>query len=388
MLIRTAKYPNSCSWTRTVDILASHLRSSRTMAAKARTALDETSNTGEFKRTEAGFRNQIEPGGRFEPEASRYHLYVSLACPWACRCLAVLYLKGLEDAIGVSVTHPTWQRTRAEDPHDEHSGWVFRSPTDPPLSSIAGFGSFGCEGCVPDNVNGARFVRDLYELAHDTTGKYSVPVLWDKKERTIVNNESSEIIRMFNSSFNHIAKNPDLDLYPEPLRASIDQVNSWVYPSINNGVYRCGFATSQAAYDTAFQELFSALDRCEDLLSRQRFLVGSQLTEADVRLFQTLIRFDEVYVVYFKTNKCFLREYPNIAGYVRDLYGIPEISRSVNMDHIKTHYFTSHPRLNHYAVVPRGGAAWWTEPSSRAERFRSGDAYEAAAVVAAATVKL
>ncbi|KXZ42325.1 hypothetical protein GPECTOR_161g124 [Gonium pectorale] len=337
--------------------------------SKARTALDETSTTGEFKRTEAGFRSVIEKGGRFEPEAGRYHLYVSLACPWACRCLATLYLKGLDHAIGVSVTHPTWQRTRPDDPKDEHTGWVFRAPSDAPLASSTGFGSFGCEGCVPDDVNGAKFVRDLYDLAKDTTGKYSVPVLWDKKEKTIVNNESSEILRMFNSAFNDIATNPGLDLYPEPLRPAIDELNAWVYPTINNGVYRCGFATTQAAYEAAFEELFGSLDRVEGILSRQRYLAGDSLTEADVRLFQTLIRFDEVYVVYFKTNKRFLREYPNIAGYVRELFQTPGLGRAVNMFHIKTHYFTSHPRLNYYAVVPRGGEAWWEQPHDRAERF-------------------
>ncbi|GLC40101.1 hypothetical protein PLESTM_000993200 [Pleodorina starrii] len=357
------------------------------MAAKARTALDETSTTGEFKRTDAGFRSKIERGGRFEAEAGRYHLYISLACPWACRCLTVLYMKGLEDAIGVSVTHPTWQRTRPHDPADEHIGWVFRAPTDPPLASSTGFGSFGCEGCVPDTVNGTAFVRDLYEMANDTTGKYSVPVLWDTKERTIVNNESSEILRMLNSEFNHVAKNPGLDLYPEALRAAIDDLNSWIYPSINNGVYRCGFATSQAAYDTAFEELFSALDRVEGILSSQRYLAGDALTEADVRLFQTLIRFDPVYVVYFKTNKCFLREYPNIAGYVRDLYGTPGVAAAVHMGHIKTHYFTSHPRLNPYAVIPRGGDAWWERPSDRAEFFATA-ASKTGAVAAGAGGKL
>ncbi|KAG2426855.1 hypothetical protein HYH02_014708 [Chlamydomonas schloesseri] len=336
---------------------------------KARTALDETSKTGEFKRTEAGYRNQIAPGTRFEPEAGRYHLYVSLACPWACRCLSVLHMKGLADVIGVSVTHPTWQRTRPDDPADEHCGWVFRSPEDPPLSSTTGFGAFPCTGCIPDTVNGAVNVRQLYDMANDTTGKYSVPVLWDKKEKTIVNNESSEIIRMFNSAFNDFAKNPGLDLYPEALRAAIDEVNAWTYPSINNGVYRCGFATSQAAYDAAFQELFSALDRVEDILSRQRYLVGDVITEADVRLFQTLIRFDEVYVVYFKTNKRFLREYPNIAGYVRELYQEPGMKPAVDMYHIKTHYFTSHPKLNYYAIVPRGGEAWWEQPHDRAAKF-------------------
>lgn len=216
---------------------------------------------------------------------------------------------------------------------------------------------------------GAKFVRDLYEAAKDTTGKYSVPVLWDKRENTIVNNESSDIIRMFNSSFNSIAKNPTLDLYPEGLRSSIDDVNEWVYPTINNGVYRCGFATQQGAYEAAFKELFSSLDRCEEILSKQRYVAGNALTEADIRLFMTLIRFDEVYVVYFKTNAKFIREYPNLKGYVQDLYQTPGMRESINMQHIKTHYFTSHPKLNYYAIVPVGGEAWWEHPHDRAQRF-------------------
>jgi len=335
------------------------------MASPARTALDEM-KAGEFRRTEAGFRSWIREGDpRFPPEAHRYHLYVSLACPWASRCVAVLYLKGLQGVIGLSVTHPTWQRTRPEDEADQHTGWTFKAPTDPPLSSSTGHGSFPCDGCVPDPINGAKFVRDLYELAHDTTGKYSVPVLWDTKEKTIVNNESSEIVRMLNSAFNAFATNPTLDLYPEPLRTEIDAVNEWVYPHINNGVYRCGFATAQDAYETAFRELFAALDRCEGILAGQRYLVGNQLTEADLRLFVTLIRFDEVYVVYFKTNRTFIHEFPNLSNYVRDIYQTPGIKESVNMQHIKWHYFTSHPKLNFYAIVPVGGAPWWEESHDR-----------------------
>lgn len=338
-------------------------------ASKARTAVDETTD-GAFVRTAAGFRSMVGEDG-FDPEAGRYHLYVSLACPWANRCLAVLYIKGLEDAIGVSVVHPTWQRTRPDDPTDAHCGWVFRAPTDPPLSSPTGMGSFGCEGCVPDGVNGAKTVRDLYELARDTTGKYSVPVLWDKKRSTIVNNESSEIIRMLNSDFNAFAKNPGLDLYPPALRGAIDAANEWVYPSINNGVYRCGFAQKQEPYEAAFRELFSALDRCEEILSRQRYLAGDVLTEADVRLFMTLIRFDEVYVVYFKTNGHFIHEYPNLRGYVQDVYQAHggAIGRSISIPHIKTHYFTSHPTLNYYAIIPVGGEPWWEQPHNREETF-------------------
>lgn len=335
--------------------------------AKARTALDEMSTDGQFKRKESVYRNWIRKGGEFEPEAGRYHLYVSLACPWASRCVAVMNMKGLQDVIGLSVTHPTWQHTRPG--QDEHSGWAFASPEDAPRASTTGHGSFGCEGCIPDTVTGAQFVRDLYEKVDDTFGKYTVPVLWDKKTGVIVNNESAEIVRMLNSEFNDLASNPGLDLYPEEMRAKIDEVNDWVYPSINNGVYRCGFATSQEAYDAAFQELFSALDRCEKILGEQRYIAGDRLTEADVRLFHTLIRFDEVYVVYFKTNRNFIHELPNLREYTKDVHQTPGVSASVNIQHIKFHYFTSHPKLNYYAIVPKGGEAWWEQPHNRAERF-------------------
>lgn len=336
----------------------------------ARTAVDETAKDGAFVRTPAGFRDWVGRDG-LEAEAGRYHLYVSLACPWANRCLAALYLKGLDDVVGVSVVHPTWQRTRPDDPEDRHTGWAFRDPADPPLASSTGYGSFDCEGCIPDTVNGARFVRDLYEKAQDNTGKYSVPVLWDKQRGTIVNNESSEIMRMFNESFNHLAKHPDVDLYPAHLREAVDQVNEWVYPQINNGVYRCGFAQKQEPYEDAFRELFSALDRCEEILSRQRYIAGDALTEADIRLYMTLIRFDPVYVVYFKTNQRFIREYPHIREYVKDIHQTHggAVGRSVSIKHIKTHYFTSHPTLNAYAIVPVGGDPWWEQPHDRDEKF-------------------
>uniref|UniRef100_A0A7S1UL66 GST C-terminal domain-containing protein n=2 Tax=Phaeomonas parva TaxID=124430 RepID=A0A7S1UL66_9STRA len=323
-------------------------------ASSAQTCLDETDD-GSFKRTASVHRDAItQASSKYPAVAGRYHLYISHACPWANRCLAVLKLKGLEDAIGVSIVHPTWEKTKPE--VDEHAGWVFKSPEDPPIPSTAGHGSFKPKVLVPDSVNNAPTVRALYDIANDTGGKYSVPVLWDKHTSTIVNNESSEIIRMFNSAFNEngLCKNPELDLYPKHLRSEIDAVNEWVYPTINNGVYRCGFATTQDAYETAFAELFGSLDRVEDILSRQRYIAGDQLTEADIRLFMTLVRFDEVYVVYFKTNGKAIREYPNIMDYCRELYQIPQIGESIDMEHIKMHYFTSHPILNTYAIIPVG----------------------------------
>lgn len=336
--------------------------------AKARSALDEMSNTGEFKRTDSTYRDHVQKGTRFEPEAGRYHLYIAYACPWASRCLAVRNLKGLQDAIGLSVTHSTWQRTKP-DTKDEHCGWAFADPKDAPLHSSQGYGEFPADDCIPDTVNGAKFVRDLYEKVGDTAGKYTVPVLWDKKENTIVNNESSEIMRTFNSEFNNIAKNPELDLYPEDLRSAIDEVNSWVYPTINNGVYRSGFATTQKAYETAFNEVFASLDKAEQILSKQRFIAGNRFTEADLRLFVTLIRFDEVYYVYFKCNKRNIREYPHLQNYTREIYQMPGIKESVNMNHIKMHYYTSHAKLNYYAVIPKGldgtNNKWWEQPHNR-----------------------
>ena len=318
---------------------------------KAHTSVDEISHDGKFLRTESGFRNKVGHG-KFGAEPNRYHLYISYACPWANRCLAVLQLKGLEKVIGVSVVHPTWQKTKPSNLEDGHTGWVFRAENDPSLSTSTGYGSFPCTGVVPDNINNVSSVRELYELSNDRTGKYSVPVLWDTKTSTIVNNESSEIIRMFNSTFNAFAENPDLDLFPEDMREQIDAVNAWVYPNINNGVYRCGFAKSQAAYEEAAEDLFQSLERVEDILSRQRYLAGDRFTEADIRLFMTLVRFDEVYVVYFKTNCKKIEEYPNMMNYCRELY--QKMKDAINMDHIKTHYYTSHPTLNFYGIIPKG----------------------------------
>eukprot|EP00050_Salpingoeca_kvevrii_P012898 m.25532 g.25532 ORF g.25532 m.25532 type:complete len:393 (-) comp4445_c0_seq2:168-1346(-) len=323
--------------------------------SKPRSSDNETSQKGEFKRVDAAHRNWIKKGGEFPPENDRYHLYIAYACPWACRTLAVRNLKGLQDVISISVVHPTWQRTRPDDDKDEHRGWVFRKPGDEPLSNSLGHGEFECDDAlIPDPNIDAKTVRDLYEHSGDETGLYSVPVLWDKKTNRIVNNESSEILRMLNSEFNDFAKNPELDLYPEHLRKEIDAANEWVYPNINNGVYRCGFAKKQGAYEEAFKDLKEHMQKADDILSNQRYLVGNQLTEADIRLFVTLVRFDEVYAVYFKCNYRLVREYKSLMNYVRDIYQTPGMRESVNMKHIKMHYYTSHPALNTYGVIPCG----------------------------------
>ncbi|GLJ42717.1 hypothetical protein SUGI_0885580 [Cryptomeria japonica] len=328
---------------------------SKMVGSSARSALEEMSNNGEFIRTPSSFRNFIsrDKSSEYYAESGRYHLYISYACPWASRCYAILKLKGLDDAISISSVKPKWERTKEG---EDHFGWTFPNSEDED------------PGAIPDILNGAKTIRELYELASSNySGKYTVPVLWDKKRKTIVNNESSEIIRMLNTEFNDIAIYPNLDLYPPHLQTQIDEVNNWIYNPINNGVYRCGFATNQRPYEQAFNELFDALDKCEEILSNQRYICGNVFTEADVRLFVTLIRFDEVYVVHFKCNKKMIREYPNLFNYTKDIYQIPGISSTVNMDHIKRHYYGSHPSINPHGVVPLGSGIDYSTPHDRAK---------------------
>ncbi len=291
---------------------------------------------GEFTRSESTFRNWVtkdgSPGssgvGDFIAEPGRYHLYVSYACPWAHRTLIFRALKGLEDVISVSVVHPLMPE----------ESWVFAE----------------YPGATKDHVNQAHFLYENYRLADPQFNSLvTVPVLWDKKKRTIVNNESSEIIRMLNSAFNDYAKS-DIDYYPDSLRQDIDSINSLVYHDVNNGVYRCGFATTQDAYNRAFDRLFDALEELEARLSLRRYLVGNQITEADWRLFTTLVRFDAVYYSHFKTNKKRLIDYSNLWSYARELYQVPGVAQTVNMDHIKTHYFGSHRTINPTGIIPKG----------------------------------
>jgi len=291
---------------------------------------------GEFKRWESSFRDWVtadhKPGQdhqeTFSAEPGRYHLYVSYACPWAHRTLIYRVLKGLEDVVSVSVVHPLMPA----------ESWVF--------------GDY--PGSTADDVNGAAALKEIYEIARpDYDGIVTVPVLWDKRRRTIVNNESSEIIRMLNSAFDAWG-DQDVDFYPGPLRAEIDAVNDLVYENVNNGVYRAGFATTQAAYEDAFERLFETLDELEMRLARQRYLAGERITEADWRLFPTLVRFDTVYFGHFKCNRKRLIDYPNLWGYTRELYQVPGVSQTVNMDHIKFHYYASHRSINPTGIVPKG----------------------------------
>ncbi len=303
---------------------------------------DTSKTKGRFERKASSFRHRIgaDSASAFPAEPGRYHLYVSLACPWAHRTLIVRKLKRLEDVIGVSAV-------RAE--MLEH-GWEF------------GEGS----GSTPDAIHGASKLHELYVKAEPKyTGRVTVPVLWDTHTSQIVNNESSEIIRMFNSAFDAWGDGA-VDLYPEALRSEIDEVNERVYHSINNGVYRCGFATSQAAYDEAVSDLFDALDELEARLATRRYLIGDVITEADWRLFVTLARFDAVYYSHFKCNLKSLREYPSLWGHTRDLFQHPGVAETLDLDHVKIHYYVSQRTLNPSQVVPQGPALDFHAPHDRA----------------------
>jgi len=292
----------------------------------------ETDKTGgRFVRPDPAFRDRVAADGStaYPAEAGRYRLYVSHACPWCHRLTVARALKGLEEAIALSVVHPLMLE----------NGWELR---DGP-------------GCTGDPANGARYVWELYTKARpDYTGRATVPVLWDEHTGTIVNNESSEILRMLNRELDAVARHPELDLYPGDLRDEIDAVNERVYHRVNNGVYRCGFATSQEAYEEAFAELFAELDALEARLAGRRWLVGERMTEADWRLFPTLVRFDPVYHYHFKCNLRRLADYPELSRYLGELLAVPGVAGTVHMDHIKGHYYGSHRSLNPTGIVPVG----------------------------------
>ena len=298
---------------------------------------DTKSSNGKFVRTEAQYRHWITRDGSagptgdagFRAEPGRYHLYVSLACPWAHRTLIVRALKGLQDQISFDVVHPLML---------EH-GWTF----DSDFSAATG-----------DRVNQKQFMHQIYTLCEsDYTGRVTVPVLWDKQNQTIVSNESSEIIRMLNTGFNEIGAT-DLDLCPQSLQSEIDHWNQFIYEPVNNGVYKAGFATTQAAYDEAVVNLFEHLDRLEERLTSRRYLVGEQLTETDIRLFTTLIRFDPVYVQHFKCDRRRIAEYPARANYLRDIYQLPGVAETCDLDHIRHHYYRSHPTINPHGIISYG----------------------------------
>jgi glutathionyl-hydroquinone reductase len=312
---------------------------------------DTAKSDGRFERSAAQFRNWVTadgsagPSGKggFKAETGRYHLYVSYACPWAHRTLIFRVLKRLEAHISLSVVH--W--------HMGAQGWTF----------AAG------DGVVPDPIVGAQYMHQVY-IAADAkySGRVTVPVLWDKRQKTIVSNESPEIIRMFNSAFDALrGVEAKLDFYPKALRAEIDAVNARVYATINNGVYRAGFATAQAPYDEAVRELFESLDWLEARLARQRYVAGNQITEADWRLFTTLVRFDPVYHTHFKCNLRRLVDYPNLWNYTREIYQVPGVAATVRLDHIKKHYWGSHRTINPSGLVPIGPAIDYAIPHDRAK---------------------
>lgn len=304
---------------------------------------------GRFQRKPSVFRNWIsnEPDAKFAPEPDRYRLYVSLACPWAHRCLITRALKGLEDILPITVVHH----------YMGPNGWRFVTSEEKDMPIM----------CEPEPLFGLKSIRDLYFKADaEYNGRFTVPVLWDTKHNTIVNNESSEIIQMLNNLFNDYAKNPTLDLYPTSRREEIDETAQSFYNSVNNGVYRCGFAKTQEAYDEAVEELFEALGSLDKRLSSSRYLLGSEMTLADIRLFPTLIRFDPVYVCHFKTNKKRIMEYPNLSGFTREMYQNPAVQKTVSFTHIKKHYFESHPSINPCGIVPAGpDLAYLDEPHGR-----------------------
>lgn len=312
---------------------------------------DTKSTGGAFKRSAAQFRNWLTadgsagPSGKggFKAEAGRYHLYVSHACPWAHRTLIFRELKGLSNLISVSVVHP--------DMLDK--GWNFQ-PDD--------------KGATGDDLYGLDYAHQIYTKADPSySGRVTVPILWDKEQETIVSNESSEIIRMFNSAFDGITGNSD-DYWPETMRDDIEAVNARIYSDVNNGVYKSGFATSQAAYDSAVGPLFDTLDWLEDRLSQNRYLMGDRITEADWRLFTTLIRFDPVYHLHFKCNRRRLIDYPNLWAYTRELYQWPGVAPTVNMEHIVRHYHYSHESINPHRIIPTNPVLDYAEPHGRGQR--------------------
>lgn len=313
---------------------------------------DTSSTQGRFKRMPSQFRNWVtadgQPGptgtGGFKAEPGRYHLYVSLACPWAHRTLVVRKLKGLEEAIGVSVVHPLMLE----------NGWTFGTDF---------------AGATGDTLFGLEYLYQLYLKADASyTGRITVPVLWDKQTNTIVNNESSEIIRMFNDAFDGVGAREG-HYYPTELREQIDELNAWIYPTVNNGVYKAGFATSQDAYTEAVTALFTSLDTLEERLSQSRLLTGEKLTEADIRLWTTLLRFDPVYVTHFKCDKKRISDYPNLYGFLRDIYQLPGVAETVSLDHIRHHYYRSHKTINPTGVISIGPDQDLDAPTSRRARF-------------------
>lgn len=291
---------------------------------------DDVAKSGEFVRKDSQFRHTIAKNGAFPPEANRYHLYISLACPWAHRTLIVRKLKGLEDVIGLSVVHYLML----------DNGWEFKDESEDPA-------------CIPDTINQFRYVKELYfQSDPDYGGRFTVPILYDSKTKRIVNNESSEIIRIFNTEFNEFAKNPTLDLYPENLRQQIDELNDFIYSGLNNGVYKAGFALTQEAHESNSKLVYETLIKLEDILAKGPFVLGETFTETDIRLFSSVIRHDAVYFGHFKCNLVAIKDLPNLSKWLKLIYEKDGIGDTVDMGHIKKHYYMSHRHINPTAIVP------------------------------------
>ncbi|MCL4139652.1 UNVERIFIED_CONTAM: hypothetical protein GTU68_059465 [Idotea baltica] len=313
--------------------------------------INTVKSDGSFDRASSLMRNWVTPDGQpgqsghggFAAVSGRYHLYVSYACPWAHRALIFRQIKQLSDHISISVVHPDMLGT----------GWTFEKDE---------------HGATGDDLFGSDFLHQIYTRSDPTyTGRVTVPVLWDKDQQTIVSNESAEIIRMFNSAFDGLTGNTD-DYWPQDLRSEIEDVNARIYDTVNNGVYKAGFATSQSAYDAAVAPLFDSLDWLEDRLSTHRYLLGDRITEADWRLLTTLLRFDSVYHLHFKCNRARLIDYPNLWAYTRELYQWPGVAETVNMDHIVRHYHYSHETINPNRIIPINPIIDWSEPHGRDQR--------------------
>lgn len=323
------------------------------------TAMDELNKKGAFVRSASKYRSWIKKDGstKYLPEKDRYLLYVSYACPWASRCLFVIEYLGLEEYFEICVVNARFTRTRPDNDDDKHVGWSFNhKDNDQDIDT------------KPDPILGAKYLRDIYEKFGnpEQQTKFTVPLLFDKKTKTIVSNESADIIRMLSQEFDEVAKNPKV-LYPKDLSKQIDEINEWIYDGINDGVYKSGFSTTQEAYDEASALVYKSLDRVEDVLSKSRYLVSNSIiTEADIRLFVTIIRFDCVYNQHFKLNKKLISaHYPNLFNYTKELYQLDDVKKSVNFWHITNHYYRSHKSINRFHIVAHGPDINWDESHDR-----------------------
>ena len=321
-----------------------------------------------YQHQPTSFRNLISKGALFPPEPDRYILYISYGCPYSHRAIMLRALKGLEKIIKMCVVHPTFQYTNPANPEDKHRGFVFRDPESPPLSTTDGYGSISCEGCINDcSVKHFKTIREIYKGSNDENGKYSVPVLWDSKEEVIVNNDSGEIMRIFNSGFDSLAEHPEIDLFPPSLDEEIEKNDKWLSENVTDAVYKVGFAKDQATYDSCVKILFDGLESLEVKLGNSLYLNGDKLTGSDIRLFSTLLRFDDCYFILFKCNKKKIAECSNLLNFCRFIYQIPKIKETIHLSHMKASYYTNFVSLNPNGIIPcgMGSENLWAQPHNR-----------------------